>query len=253
MVGGISGIIQLQTITTNKTANVSYGCTESEFSSAMKSLYGSILYSSSVVRTIYDTNGNTLNSTTGAARIDYLVSNYWSSSSTLSSDRLSLRYFNYTGVFYSKLVQDHSPLISGTFTLKIGGVSIQYNNTPNIPYNIDASGLQAAIKSSPIVGFDYVEVIQTKVNNDCGYSCTWTIQYKLFNFAIPSTTLEALSLSGGTSGGKVSSRIRRYYSSSIIFDPVDYRFLNTLSNTINVQLSTNGIPAICNGSCSYTF
>jgi hypothetical protein len=253
MVGGDTGIIQLTTITTNKIANVSYGCNESEFSNAMKSFYGSKLYTSSVVRTIYDSNGNTLNATTGASRIDYLVSNFWSSSSTLSSERLSLRYFNYTGVLYSTSVQDHSPLINGTFTLRIGGVSIQYSNTPNIPYNIDASTLQTALRLSPIVGFDYVEVTQTKVNNDCGYSCTWIIQYKRFNSAIPSITLEALSLSGGTSGGKISSKTRRYYSSSIIFDPVDYRFLNTLSNTINVQVTTNGVPSICNGSCSYTF
>jgi hypothetical protein len=37
------------------------------------------------------------------------------------------------------------------------------------------------------------------------------------------------------------------------FDPVDYRFLRTYSNGINVQVITNGVPSVCTGNCFYSF
>ena len=91
------------------------------------------------------------------------------------------------------------------------------------------------------------------MNSTCGYSCTWTIQYKRFNAAVPSITTSSSGLSGGISGGSVTTSTRRYYSSNIIFDPVDYRFLNTQAASANVLVKTNGIPSICNGTCGYTF
>lgn len=33
----------------------------------------------------------------------------------------------------------HSPPLSGTFTLSVGGTPLQINNSPNIPYNADSS------------------------------------------------------------------------------------------------------------------
>ena len=35
-------------------------------------------------------------------------------------------------------VQPHCPLLSGTFTLQIGGVDVKVNGNKNIPYNVDA-------------------------------------------------------------------------------------------------------------------
>ena len=43
------------------------------------------------------------------------------------------------------------------------------------------------------------------------------------------------------------------FSSNIVFSPVDYRFTNTADAGINVQVLTNGVPAICTGTCGYTF
>jgi hypothetical protein len=51
----------------------------------------------------------------------------------------------------------------------------------------------------------------------------------------------------------VSGFTRRNYSSNVAFNPLDYRFLKTFTNSINVQVTTNNIPAICNGSCAYAF
>ena len=63
-------------------------------------------------------------------------------------------------------LQNHCPLISGTFTLDIGGQSIKTYDTTlktysifNIPYNVAAGTLQAALRQ--IVGFEKVEVYQS--------------------------------------------------------------------------------------------
>lgn len=72
------------------------------------------------------------------------------------------------------MTQEHSPLISGTFGISIGGVPIQVSGSADIPYNVGASTLQTALRNSAIVGFDHVEVILSTTDG-CGYSCTWII------------------------------------------------------------------------------
>ena len=240
------------TVAYDKKVNVTYGCDAATFASALNNFDSFSPYGISVVRTIYDANKNVINNLTGAANVSYVVS-LPLLRKVYNTEKFLTKFYNYTGQFTTYFGESHSPLIGGTFGLNIAGVSIQFKNSSNIPYNIDAASLQAAIRASPIVGFNLVEVAQTKVNNDCGYSCTWIIQYKGFNQAVPSLTTNAAFLTGGAASPSINSFTRRSYSPSIVFSPIDYRFLNTFSNSINVQVKTNGVPAICNGSCSYAF
>ena len=60
-------------------------------------------------------------------------------------------------------------------------------------------------------------------------------------------------MSGGVTSPSVSLSIRRAYAPSITVSPIDFRFLNTAASSINVLVKTNGIPALCNGDCGYTF
>ena len=89
-------------------------------------------------------------------------------------------------------------------------------------------------------------------DDSCGYSCTWIIMYKGFNNTVPSIQASSVGLSGGLTYS-ISAATRRAYSSNIVFDPVDYRFLNTYASQANVIVSTNGVPSICTGACGYTF
>lgn len=68
-------------------------------------------------------------------------------------------------------------------------------------------------------------------------------------------TVSSSSLSGGSGTPTISGVKRRAFSTNIEFDPIDYRFLNTNSSSINVLVNTNSIPAICigNGTCDYEF
>lgn len=63
----------------------------------------------------------------------------------------------------------------------------------------------------------------------------------------------AANLVGGITSPVVITRTIREYSTSIVFEPVDYRFLNTVSDSPNVLVNVNEIPAVCLANCSYSF
>ena len=146
MVGGSNGTIQLQLSGTS--VNVTYGCTDGAFANALNSFASFKPYGITVVRNIYDNTSKLLNTTTGATKIDYVVSIKWLRPNSTLNERFTVRTFNYSGIFLQNPITPHSPLISGTFGLTIGGASIRFKNSSNIPSNITASDLQTAIRTS---------------------------------------------------------------------------------------------------------
>ena len=247
MVGGSNGTIQLQLNGTS--VNVTYGCNDSAFANALNSFASFNQYGISVVRNIYDNNSKIISTTIGASKIDYVVSIRLLRPPSTLNERFSVRTFNYTGTFLQNPTTPHSPLISGTFGLTIGGVTIKFRNSANIPFNIAASDLQTAIRTSAALFLSMVEVNRI---GECGYSCTWIIQFKGYNSAVKVVGNSAF-LSGGTSAPTITTFVRRNFSSNVVFDPVDYRFLNTASKNASVLVSVNSIPAICARNCSYSF
>jgi hypothetical protein len=195
MVGGSSGLIQLSitqinptthAVTYSQAANVSYGCSAGTFQNALNQFNTFSSYQISVVQNIYDSNNSTLSNLTGAAQIDYVVSINLLRPTSAQNQAFTYKYFNYTGKIVPSSLQQHSPLLSGTFTLTLAGVPIQIGGNSNIPYNVAPSTLQNALRSSIINNFGWVEVYQPTGGNNCGYSCTWIIEYKGFNQAQPS-------------------------------------------------------------------
>jgi hypothetical protein len=254
MLGGSTGYINLRlvrtdpssgSITYNVNTTVAYACSAATFQNALNNFDSFSPYQISVVRTIYDSTGAVTNDTTVASRIEYVVSIFLLRNTSYSAEDFIKTYTNYTGTFTKTLGLTHSPLISGTFTLSIGGVSF-----PNISYNAGAGTIQASINT--INGYEQVLVDQVS-QYGAGISNTWIIRYLGVNNAIPNVTVNGAGLSGGMTSPTINVIVRRPYSSSITFDPVDYRFLNTYSAQPNVQVSTNGIPAICSGNCGYAF
>ena len=165
--------------------------------------------------------------------------------------------YGYTGTFTEERTQTHSPLISGTFSLTIGGMQVSSKSgSTDLSYAISFSDLQSAIRSSAaannVVGFDRVEVSAASVDG-CEYGCEWIIQYKEYKGSIPSVTVNGASLVGGASTPGIFYTTIKTHSTAIIHSPIDFRFLNTQSNMINVLVEVNGVPAICTGNCGYTF
>ena len=239
-------------ITYEKTVNVTYGCTAAEFKSALEQFDGYKNYVLTVTRAIYDASNNTLADTTNADRVDYTVSIYLLRSSLHQSQTFSTKNFNgYTGGFTETRTQTHSDLISGNWTLSIGGTAVQVSSSPNIPYDISAYDLEYAIRNS-VSGLQQMEVVRS-THYSAGYKVTWMLKYRGFLGQVNSITVTSQSLNGGDTTPTIEASTRRDYSTNIEFDPIDYRFLNTDSNSINVQVMTNGVPSVCTGTCSYTF
>jgi len=239
-------------ISYNVSANVSYGATSYDFYNVLAKFNSFNGYNYIVNRNIYDANNNTLTNITGAARIDYVVSIYWLRSTSYTNEQFTVKYFGYTGKFKTSPGQSHSPLINGTFTLSIGGNPVAINNLTNIPYNVSASSLQTAIRNLGIPGMSNIEVFLS-TNYSCEYGANWTISYKQYNNPVPDIVVNGAGLSGGATTPTIQNLTRRQYSTDLEFDPLDYRFLNTYTNSYGVQVATNGVPAVCLGSCGYTF
>lgn len=92
-----------------------------------------------MVRNIYNSTNNLLTNLTGASKIDYLVSIYLLRP---ASAQVPLIYtnINYDGTFVQAgTTTSHSPLVSGTFTLKVGGVPIDPYTNGTLPYNVNPS------------------------------------------------------------------------------------------------------------------
>lgn len=75
------------------------------------------------------------------------------------------------------------------------------------------------------------------------------------NKDLPEIVVSAAGLSGGKSGTSptVRASTRRQYSSNLLVDPVDYRWMRTYADKPTVQVTVNGIVSACNANCEYTF
>lgn len=251
MPGGSTGKINLKIVRTtgtkityNVNTTVDYGCTAEEFEYALNQFDSFSKYQISVTRDIYDGSDNVINTSVGADRIVYTVSFYLLRTAAVSSESFNYGYTNYTGPITKATPQAHSPLITGNFTLTIGGIQ------NSIAYNAAASTVQGLIRK--ISGYQNVLVDQVSLNG-AGYDNTWIISYVGVSGTVPGPSVSGSGLSGGATSPTIALTVRRQYSTAITFDAIDYRFLNTFNSKPNVIVSTNGVPAICTADCSYEF
>lgn len=125
--------------------------------------------------------------------------------------------------FSQTTLHAHSPLISGTFTLDIGGQSIRTYDTSsktysisNIPYNVGASVLQAALRQ--IVGFEDVEVFRV---GEPEYGAKWVISYVGYDADVPDLVLANGKLAGGIGTPRITFYETRKFVSDLYFNPVN--------------------------------
>jgi hypothetical protein len=109
------------------------------------------------VRTIYDSSNNILPNTTGATRIEYIVSVGLLRPASAISNVFTITRFGYNGTFVqpSTASTPHSPLINGDFTITIGGVRIDPYGNGTVPYNVPAWVIQNYLRAN-ITGFKLV-------------------------------------------------------------------------------------------------
>jgi hypothetical protein len=81
------------------------------------------------------------------------------------------------------IVQDHAPVISGSFTFTIGGVSL---NNGSLSYDVTHTSLQAHLRT--IIGYENVEVERYSMHGP-EYKAHWVISYKGVHSAIPAIVI----------------------------------------------------------------
>ena len=87
----------------------------------------------------------------------------------------------------------------------------------------------------------------------CSYDCKWVISFKGYYNEIPQIEFNTAKLTGGSKPPQLFNNVIRNYSTNVVFEPVDYRFLHTASSLPNVLVSVNQIPAVCLTNCTYQF
>lgn len=236
-------------------ALINYNATINEFLNALNQLscYGPFQISGSQV--FYDINGNLTTDPTQIYTYSWIVSIALLRTSASISAKIVPSYINYSGTknFTSAIIHNHGPLISGTFGLTLNGVQLQYGGSIALPATISAGALRAAINSVP--GFSNTQVDFVGDQNYQAYGSIWVITFYGVKGLLSPITTDGLNLLGGVAGTvpQLYATILRNYSPNLLFDPIDFNFLNTDSSDINVLVTVNDLPSVCVGTCSYTF
>ena len=174
---------------------VAFDATASAFNAALKKFD---IYSPYGLTTTVATTGNTR---TWTVSIYHLRNNAHYEDLTFIGTGLTAA--NNTQVSWQEVqTRAHCPLISGTFTINVGGVAVAlydsstqgYTNS-DLPYDISEGNLQNALRQ--IVGFEKVEVVRKLYPQ---YGATWVISYFGYNQDVPDMVVSGAGLTGGLSG-----------------------------------------------------
>lgn len=137
--------------------------------------------------------------------------------------------------------------------MSINGNALSSGGTTALKSSISANDLQNAFRS--ITGFENTQVYILSNANLQAYGANWVILYYGINSPLPDLVINYAGLLGGKTGTNpmMVARTLRSYSSNLLFDPIDYSFLHTVSDKPNVIVTVNGMPSVCLNDCGYTF
>lgn len=143
-------------ITYNVNSTYVWGADANGFTSFLNKFNSFNGYNFTVSVAYYDSNGATLPSLVSASKIVYTVSIYYLRPSAYSAEDFKspiLSPSSSTMTIQKRIVTAHSPLMSGNFTVSIGGVNLvnPATNDSNFNYDVSAASLQTAFRK--IVNF----------------------------------------------------------------------------------------------------
>ena len=105
----------------------------------------------------------------------------------------------------------HSPLINGTFGLKLDGSSL---NKGNISYDVSSSTLKGYFQQ--FKGMENI-IIDKITNLGCTYECKWVISFKGYYDELPAISFDTTKLTGGSKSPKLYNKTIRNFSRNVVF------------------------------------
>jgi len=139
----------------------------------------------------------------------------------------------------------HSPLITGNMKFTYTNVDAQGNDISrvfNYAYDVNPDTVQANIRS--LAGFSQVEVFRTSLYG-CGYSCTWTINFRGVRGSLSSFSISSVSLAGGSNTPTIVYSNLRAFSTNFLANPLDYQFVEVAGDKPAIKVTVNNVPALC--------
>jgi hypothetical protein len=77
--------------------------------------------------------------------------------------------------------------------------------------------------------------------------------YVGYNGTVPPLVINTAGLTGGKTSPWANYTVLRNFSSHVVFESIDYRFLRTPESKPTVDVKVNNIPAVCLNYCGYDF
>jgi hypothetical protein len=126
----------------NQNVTIQWNATASQFCSALNQFAWFGSYGTTCILTMKDSSGLVTLNKTNAVEFVWTASISKFRTSDLQAHTFIVAYSSAGGQFSSNKIQDHSPVISGTFTLTLNDTPIVVStNVTDIPFNIDSSSI----------------------------------------------------------------------------------------------------------------
>ena len=159
-----------------------------------------------------------------------------------------------------KAVQEHSPLIDGTWTMEYLDSSSQVIAEKAFSYGVGDTTVESWIEEQINTGRTGLNKHNINVWRQttwgCQYDCAWVINWAGVNSAVQQFRIKSENLlTGGNTGtpNLTWSEVRSY-SDNVIFEPIDYHHIRRAGDKPGFDLTVNGLPAVCTMTdCGYQF
>lgn len=170
-----------------------------------------------------------------------------------------------TPTFEMEKLQDRSPLLSGNYSLSLGGYGVSTcgsNTTQNstscfeLPYNLDPTTLQGYIKQS--WGCDTANVVNADSMFNPRLQVTFLISLRGCAGLPPNLPLivaDGSKIEGGSITGSPELTMTELQngSNNVLIEPLSPEFLFVPDSKPQVLVTVNDIVASCQTNCSFGF
>jgi hypothetical protein len=159
--GAISGTINLKVyernpatlaVIINQNVTFPFNATSAQFCAELVKFSWFGLYQTSCTVTMKDSTGSVVTNASLAKTFVWRATIAKFRSASVKNRTFIVTYSVPGGIFTSTTIQEHSPLISGTFNMDLGGIPVRvwngssYSNQ-NIPFDVSTSTLKSALQN----------------------------------------------------------------------------------------------------------
>jgi len=144
-------------VTIDQNVTIPWNANATQFCNALNQFSWFGNYGTTCALVMKDSTGSITTNLVNGVEFTWTVSIAKFRTADLQTHQFITTYSDGSGQFSATKIQDHSPFMSGTFTLTLNDTPIVIsNNVTDIPFNIDAGTIENALRKR--AGFQFVRV-----------------------------------------------------------------------------------------------